>query len=273
MVSGLALRPSGAREWRDRRRVVHSVRDGREALRLRSYTWPRPPHLATSRHETHVVSAPSPPTSRTPNPSSLVTGSSSHKKITQDVSRILWYYYNDSRTLFIFCFCNELFFVALYLMAFIDTPISSSISLSWPQLLAILNFPIMFGKQIINCVQFWKASKIVSGAGERVDDNRRALAVRCGYLGIWKSGSSVLDGRASASPSIQVIANPSSSASTSSSASKPAPQRCGPRPRRPLSSRQASTASAPRWSRAHPECGAAGGGDRRRPVDGSRCYV
>jgi hypothetical protein len=32
--------------------------------------------------------------------SSLVTGSRSHKLVTSDVSRILWYYYNDSvRTL------------------------------------------------------------------------------------------------------------------------------------------------------------------------------
>ena len=29
-------------------------------------------------------------------PSSLVTGSRSHKLVTSDVSRILWYYYNDS---------------------------------------------------------------------------------------------------------------------------------------------------------------------------------
>ena len=28
--------------------------------------------------------------------SSLVTGSRSHKLVTSDVSRILWYYYNDS---------------------------------------------------------------------------------------------------------------------------------------------------------------------------------
>lgn len=106
--------------------------------------------------------APSPQHAGDANPSSLATGSGSHKKITQDVSRILWLYYNNKATLFTFCFCNELFFVALYLMAFIDTPISKSISLTWPQLIALLNFPIMFGKQIINCVQFWKASKIVS---------------------------------------------------------------------------------------------------------------
>lgn len=32
---------------------------------------------------------------------------------------------------------------------------------TWPQVIAALTFPIMAGKQIINVVQFWKASKIV----------------------------------------------------------------------------------------------------------------
>jgi len=115
---------------------------------------------------------------------SLVTGSTSHKKITSDVSRILYYYYNDKLTLFMFCFCNELFFVCLYLNASVRTPISSTVlprlvastalaqqfpiltkiamSITWPQLIGLLNFPLCFGKQIINVVQFWKASKIVS---------------------------------------------------------------------------------------------------------------
>jgi CDP-diacylglycerol--inositol 3-phosphatidyltransferase len=110
--------------------------------------------------------------------SSLVTGSSSHKKITQDVSRILWLYYNNKVTLFTFCFCNELFFVALYLAAFIDTPISKGFWLTWPQLLALVNFPIMFGKQIINCVQFWKASKILVGIDLIERQQARAAALR-----------------------------------------------------------------------------------------------
>ncbi|KAJ9090843.1 hypothetical protein QFC20_007804 [Naganishia adeliensis] len=133
---------------------------------------------------------------------SLLTGSSSHKTVTSDVSRILWYYYNDSRTLFFFCFCNELFYVCLYLNAFYHKPLISpdlSVSalilrglsvasspetawkiatyfhktsnmlvwflrqLTWPQVLAILTGPVCFGKNIINCVQFWKASKILVG--------------------------------------------------------------------------------------------------------------
>ncbi|OCF73568.1 CDP-diacylglycerol-inositol 3-phosphatidyltransferase [Kwoniella mangroviensis CBS 8886] len=124
--------------------------------------------------------------------SSLVTGSSSHKTVTSDVSRILWYYYNDSRTLFFFCFANEVFFVCLYLNAFWLTPITSSFpiptflinteyaliqqnpkvsgyivyhlkNLTWPQVVGLLTFPICAGKQIINVVQFWKASKILVG--------------------------------------------------------------------------------------------------------------
>jgi len=129
--------------------------------------------------------------------SSLVTGSSSHKTVTSDVSRILWYYYNDSRTLFVFCFANELFFVCLYMAGAASTPkpIHSAfpvslfidpldlarmtpqsiwwiLSYSWPFIGAVLCFPIMMAKQIINVVQFWKASKILVG----VDLVERQLA-------------------------------------------------------------------------------------------------
>jgi CDP-diacylglycerol--inositol 3-phosphatidyltransferase len=128
--------------------------------------------------------------------SSLITGSSSHKLVTSDVSWILWYYYNDSRTLFFYCAGNELFFVCLYLMDFYQTPlglrpewllwplgsgVASSIvrsaskgttqrmifdiieSLTWPQIVGFITFPICFIKQIINAVQFWKAAKVLVG--------------------------------------------------------------------------------------------------------------
>ncbi|KDQ18031.1 hypothetical protein BOTBODRAFT_128009 [Botryobasidium botryosum FD-172 SS1] len=124
--------------------------------------------------------------------SSLVTGSRSHKTVTSEVSRILWYYYNDSRTLFFFCAGNELFFVSLYLMTSELTPIGYPFpllasylapflpskaalfvaTLTWPQLMAVLTFPVCFGKNIINLVQGWKASKILVG----VDLAERARA-------------------------------------------------------------------------------------------------
>lgn len=82
--------------------------------------------------------------------------------------------------LFLFCFCNELFFVALYLNALIHTPIFASGALwgvTWPQVLCAINFPLCFGKQIISIVQFWKASKIVS-TRERERASRRVCSAR-----------------------------------------------------------------------------------------------
>jgi len=113
--------------------------------------------------------------------SSLVTGSTSHKLVTSDVSRILWLYYNDSRTLFLICAGNELFFVALYLMKWIHTPIALGaysiyapflMDMTYPQAMALFSFPICFTKNIINLVQLWKASKILVG----VDLAERAIA-------------------------------------------------------------------------------------------------
>ncbi|KAF8759017.1 Cdp-diacylglycerol-inositol 3-phosphatidyltransferase [Rhizoctonia solani] len=123
--------------------------------------------------------------------SSLVTGSKSHKAVTSDVSRILWYYYNDSTTLFVFCACNELFFVALYLISFgpykpVGGPFTTiaELLLSFQptgapiparlgrqahrkslmaDVLALITFPISFAKNVINVVQLWKASKMLVG--------------------------------------------------------------------------------------------------------------
>ncbi|KAJ7109305.1 CDP-alcohol phosphatidyltransferase-domain-containing protein [Mycena epipterygia] len=99
--------------------------------------------------------------------SSLVTGSRSHKLVTGDVSRILWWYYNDPFTLFVVCAGNELFFVSLYLMKWtvapmgLPAPILSS--LTYAQFFAALSFPVFFVKNVINFVQLWKASKILVG--------------------------------------------------------------------------------------------------------------
>ncbi|KAF9264806.1 phosphatidylinositol synthase [Marasmius fiardii PR-910] len=115
--------------------------------------------------------------------SSLVTGSRSHKLVTSDVSRILWLYYNDSRTLFLICAGNELFFVALYLVKWTSTPLPVDFTvvpvvgnwlrgLTYAQVLALLCLPICVLKNVINLVQLWKASKILVG----VDLAERAKA-------------------------------------------------------------------------------------------------
>ncbi|KAF9500946.1 phosphatidylinositol synthase [Pleurotus eryngii] len=116
--------------------------------------------------------------------SSLITGSRSHKTVQSDVSRILRWYYNDSTTLFLVCAGNELFFVALYLMKWIKTPLDLDFlppilaSLTWPQALAAISFPVFFIKNfLLNTVQLWKASKILVGVdlAERAKAREEAL--------------------------------------------------------------------------------------------------
>ncbi|KAJ7156034.1 phosphatidylinositol synthase [Mycena crocata] len=114
--------------------------------------------------------------------SSLVTGSRSHKLVTGDVSRILWWYYNDPFTLFVVCAGNELFFVSLYLMKWTVTPIGLpeyvpwGSSLTYAQLFALISCPVFTLKNIINVVQLWKASKILVGVdiAERKEARKRA---------------------------------------------------------------------------------------------------
>ncbi|KAJ7470703.1 phosphatidylinositol synthase [Mycena latifolia] len=99
--------------------------------------------------------------------SSLVTGSRSHKLVTGDVSKILWWYYNDPLTLFVFCAGNELFFVSLYLMKWTVKPIGLPTdllsSLTYAEFFALLSWPVFAAKNFINVVQLWKASKILVG--------------------------------------------------------------------------------------------------------------
>ncbi|KAF5391259.1 hypothetical protein D9757_001989 [Collybiopsis confluens] len=108
--------------------------------------------------------------------SSLATGSASHKKVTSDVSRILWLYYNDPRTLFLVCAGNELFFVALYIAKWTATPVPMDFSwvrapyvghfmahLTYAEAVVAVTAPVFLLKNIINVVQLWKASKILVG--------------------------------------------------------------------------------------------------------------
>jgi CDP-diacylglycerol--inositol 3-phosphatidyltransferase len=80
------------------------------------------------------------------------------------------------RTLFVMCAGNELFFLSLYLMKWVKTPIGLShpmfTRLTWPEVVALVSFWVFLAKNIINFVQLWKASKILVG----VDLAERAKA-------------------------------------------------------------------------------------------------
>ncbi|KZO95692.1 hypothetical protein CALVIDRAFT_549862 [Calocera viscosa TUFC12733] len=142
--------------------------------------------------------------------SSLTTGSKSHKVVASDVSSILHYYYTSQFVLFIMCAGNELFFVALYLCHFDHTPVLNASSpkpliawasthliafltsrgpwgswalsylewVTWAGVMALSFAPIALGKNVINAVQWWKASKILVGVDlvERARQRQREAA-------------------------------------------------------------------------------------------------
>ncbi|KAG0211966.1 CDP-diacylglycerol-inositol 3-phosphatidyltransferase [Mortierella sp. GBA30] len=90
--------------------------------------------------------------------SSLTSGATSHKKISESSNFILRAYYSNNNVLFAFCFANELFFVVLYLFSF-NFHTTSQVASFMLYTLAILTGPVCAGKQIINCIQFANASK------------------------------------------------------------------------------------------------------------------
>lgn len=134
--------------------------------------------------------------------SSLVSGSTSHKKVDSKTSRILALYYTNTRVLFVLCAANELFFLCLYLMAFYTRPLGLNIaslfpsalfdwvtadkmswqfklvyetipSLTWPQIVGAISFPMCAVKQVINGVQFWKAAKVLADMDVQDRSRRR----------------------------------------------------------------------------------------------------
>ncbi|KAG0336204.1 CDP-diacylglycerol-inositol 3-phosphatidyltransferase [Podila humilis] len=101
--------------------------------------------------------------------SSLTSGATSHKKISETSNPILIAYYTSNLVLFGFCFANELFFVVLYLFSFGFENVIARYTL-WT--LALLTGPVCAGKQIINCIQFANASKALA----QLDLDERKLA-------------------------------------------------------------------------------------------------
>lgn len=128
---------------------------------------------------------------------SLESGSKSHKLVDQKRSKILNLYYSNNvcapdeslpsskagltftqKVLFLFCACNELFFLSAYLLAFPRLR-----DQWWPWIAAVLTAPLCFGKQVISVVQMVKAAHVlaegdlearrkqglVGGAGKRRD--------------------------------------------------------------------------------------------------------
>ncbi|KAF9435240.1 hypothetical protein BGZ76_006655 [Entomortierella beljakovae] len=101
--------------------------------------------------------------------SSLTSGATSHKKISETSNKFLRLYYSNNNVLFLVCFADQFFFVILYLFSF-DYQNSTYGYLLWA--LAAITGPICFGKQVINCIQFANASK--SLAHLDIEDRKKA---------------------------------------------------------------------------------------------------
>ncbi|RKP09770.1 CDP-alcohol phosphatidyltransferase-domain-containing protein [Thamnocephalis sphaerospora] len=102
--------------------------------------------------------------------SSLVTGAASHKLIAKSRSAILRAYYSNNNVLFLFCAGNELYFVALYLLSFVNASTATVTDASLPAWLpvsalywlAYISFPICAGKQLISVIQMVGASRALA---------------------------------------------------------------------------------------------------------------
>eukprot|EP00035_Acanthoeca_spectabilis_P024311 m.453271 g.453271 ORF g.453271 m.453271 type:complete len:230 (-) comp20470_c0_seq1:610-1299(-) len=94
----------------------------------------------------------------------------SHKKnelIELGNNPVLYYYYNYRSILFFFCAANEVFFIAVYLLAFYPDPNSVEHRGLWAT--AAATFPIMAIKAVISCVHLYSAAYNIAA----VDADRR----------------------------------------------------------------------------------------------------
>ncbi|GAA5817591.1 hypothetical protein MFLAVUS_011139 [Mucor flavus] len=97
--------------------------------------------------------------------SSMISGSSSHKKISEKQSWYLRIYYTNNIVLFIMCAGNELFFVGLYVMKF-----TGPLNMFWWSAVSVAGV-ICFLKQFINVIQIVNASKTLA----TIDQEDRAV--------------------------------------------------------------------------------------------------
>lgn len=81
-------------------------------------------------------------------------GNKSHKSIDLEKDPILHYYYKKL-PLFIFCSANELFFITIYLLAFIG---KESEYYTFVYTTCIVSAPIMAVKQVISVVHLYSAA-------------------------------------------------------------------------------------------------------------------
>lgn len=91
---------------------------------------------------------------------SLEVGADSHKTVTKESSRLLSLYYTNRKVLFVACFFNELFFLALYFMNFETFP--SIFGYNFGLVIGVLTFPLWVFKQFTNVIQLNRAAVLLA---------------------------------------------------------------------------------------------------------------
>lgn len=90
----------------------------------------------------------------------LATGGGSHKNINKESLWLLNLYYTNKPVLFVACFFNELFFLALYFSNF--EVFGSLFGWRLGEVLAVLTFPLWAFKQFTNVVQLKRAAVLLA---------------------------------------------------------------------------------------------------------------
>lgn len=95
---------------------------------------------------------------------SLMTGKTSHKTIDLNENPILRLYYTNRIVLFSFCFANEVFYFALYMLYFYEGPIGKCARCNLPGIYALLcSYNRFVYRSVIGSVGFWRLCVYLSG--------------------------------------------------------------------------------------------------------------
>eukprot|EP00160_Parvularia_atlantis_P017343 Unigene5923_Nuclearia_a/m.18137 Unigene5923_Nuclearia_a/g.18137 ORF Unigene5923_Nuclearia_a/g.18137 Unigene5923_Nuclearia_a/m.18137 type:complete len:133 (-) Unigene5923_Nuclearia_a:66-464(-) len=112
--------------------------------------------------------------------SSLMSGSSSHKKVSDDTNWFLRLYYESRLVLFLMCAGNELFFVMLYVIYHFEGPTlalgDGLPTVSLLLVITLLSFPVFAGKQVLSVIQMYGAAQALTEHDQQTRRSARATA-------------------------------------------------------------------------------------------------
>ncbi|XP_022652320.1 CDP-diacylglycerol--inositol 3-phosphatidyltransferase-like [Varroa jacobsoni] len=99
---------------------------------------------------------------------SLMMGKTSHKDVKGNA--LLHFYYTSKPFLFTMCVANEVFYLALYMVHFVEGPKMGPLPVSFFRLCAYITFPLAILKSVLALIQMYEAAKDCG----RIDEEERA---------------------------------------------------------------------------------------------------